>query len=160
MTLVASGVQTTSQAMGLANFACGSYTGDGTQGQVVVAIGFTPRYVRLINLTDGLTYEYLEGMREALGDTDLDDTILSTWSTGDETVDDNAAIVTNSQLVTATEMALNAPGAQSADLGVTGTTSVSYFRNIQSLPRLAFNAGSSGAITNIDAKVYSWIAFG
>lgn len=146
--------------MGIANFACGYYTGDGTQGQLVIPIGFTPRYVKLMNVTDLLFYEFFEGINAAAGDTDNDDTYLTTGSSGDITVDDNTAIQTNASIVTATEMALNVPGSSSADLGTTGTTTVTFVKYDNTQPRLAFNAGSSGAVTNVNSKVYYWMALG
>lgn len=160
MTLVASGVNALSQSGGVTNFASGYYTGDGTQGAIAVNIGFTPRYVKLMNLTDLLFYEYFEGMDAALADTDVDDTLLTTGSTGAVTNDDNNAIQTNASVVTSTQVAFPAPGAQSPDDGVNGTTTVTTVATDKSKPRLQFNAGSSGAITNVNSKVYLWMAFG
>lgn len=53
-------VTATSQSQGMANVATGSFTGAGAA--VDVDLGFVPRYVKLINVTDRTTYELVEGM--------------------------------------------------------------------------------------------------
>jgi hypothetical protein len=53
-------VTATTQAAGVANFASGSFTGDGTA--ITVALGFQPRYVKVQNVTDVETWEKHEGM--------------------------------------------------------------------------------------------------
>lgn len=45
----------TTQAQGIGNFASGSTTGDGTA--TAITLGFTPRYVRVFNATDVITWE-------------------------------------------------------------------------------------------------------
>lgn len=45
----------TTQDGGVSNLAVGSFTGDGTEVEVVT--GFKPRYVKLINLTDRIVDE-------------------------------------------------------------------------------------------------------
>ena len=50
----------TSQSMGVVNFATGSFTGDGTA--TTVTLGFKPRRVHLINMTDRIEQVWQEGM--------------------------------------------------------------------------------------------------
>lgn len=162
MTNVSAPPKPLGQEYGTSNFACGMYSGDGTQGAIVIPIGFTPRYVKLVDLTDNTIYEYFEGMSTINGDTAVpnEDTLLTTGSDGDVSIDKNSYIQTNMVLVTATEMALNAPGSSSADEGVTGTTTVTYEAPNQAVPRLSFVAGNSGAGVNVSSSKYVWIAFG
>lgn len=47
-------------ANGIANRACGKATGDGTA--LSVTLGFKPMTVTLFNVTDGVRFEYIEGM--------------------------------------------------------------------------------------------------
>jgi len=155
MTLVASGITPLSQAAGVVNMAQGQYTGDGTAGNIVVGIGFTPRYVKVWNVTDLLMYEFFEGM-----DSNLLQTLLTTGSTGAVTSDTNGNIITNAVVATATENALNAPGSQGPGLGVGGTTTVSFIETDKTKPNLQFVAGSSGARMNVSGKAYTWQAWG
>jgi hypothetical protein len=159
MTNVTTGLYPTSQSAGVVNYATGSYTGDGTAGDMTVAIGFTPRYVKLMNITDILFYEYWEGAAQAVGDSAVD-VWLMTGSTGVVTKDTTGAIVTNAVLKSPTEVAVNAPGSSSADDGTSGTVTVNYFTYDHTLPNLKFHAGSSGALSNVSGKVYVWQAFG
>lgn len=50
----------TSQDGGVSNLACGSFTGDGTI--TTVTLGFQPRRVELINVTDRISQVWQEGM--------------------------------------------------------------------------------------------------
>lgn len=50
----------TSQAMGIVNLATGSFTGAGED--VEVTLGFKPRRVHLINMTDRIQHIWQEGM--------------------------------------------------------------------------------------------------
>lgn len=50
----------TSQAHGVANFATGAFTGGGAVMEVT--LGFRPRYVHLINVTDRIEQVWQEGM--------------------------------------------------------------------------------------------------
>ena len=162
MTNVSSPPKPLGQAGGICNFASGYYTGDGTQGAIVIPIGFTPRYVKLINATDLLEYEYIEGLSTALADTAYpnEDTLLTTGSSGDITLDQNSVIQTNMKFVTATEVAYPASGSQSPDDGTLGTVAVIYEAPVQGDPRLTFLAGSAGAIANVSTKKYVWYAIG
>lgn len=50
----------TTNAMGVVNFASGALTGDGTA--ITVTLGFTPRFVKVVNVSDVETWEAHEGM--------------------------------------------------------------------------------------------------
>lgn len=50
----------TSNSMGVVNFATGSFTGDGNA--TTVTLGFVPRRVHLINVTDRIEQIWQEGM--------------------------------------------------------------------------------------------------
>lgn len=56
-------VGATSQSRGIANVASGSFTSDNTA--VTVTLGFVPRYVKVFNATDVITWEKTEGMAAA-----------------------------------------------------------------------------------------------
>lgn len=47
--------------------ATGSYIDTGTAAAFTLTIGFTPRYVRVVNETDGDKIEWFEGMADAEG---------------------------------------------------------------------------------------------
>jgi hypothetical protein len=153
MTNVSSGVYPNSQAGGVTNFAVGYYTGDGTAGDIPVALGFTPRYVKLMDITLGLYYEWIEGLPAT-------DTLLNTGSTGVVTVDTNSVILTNGMSITVTEMAVGVPGAQGAGEGTTGTVSIIEEYAAHTVQNLIFRAGTSGARANAAASLYYWMAFG
>lgn len=53
-------VNATSQAMGLTNFASGSFTGDGTI--TTINLGFRPRWFKIFNANAATVYEKFEGM--------------------------------------------------------------------------------------------------
>lgn len=56
---------------GVANFASGSYLTDGTAAAITITCGFTPRYVKVVNVTGGSTglifMEWFDGMDDANG---------------------------------------------------------------------------------------------
>lgn len=70
----------TSQDGGVSNLAVGSFTSDNTA--VDVTLGFKPRYVKVINYTDLLVWEWLDGFAAT-------HTLLTTGSTG--VITDNTA---------------------------------------------------------------------
>ena len=130
---------------------CGTYTGDGTAGNITVNCGCTHKKVRLHNMTDGLTYEWFEGMTAGYY-------LLHTWSTGVVTyVNTVAGLITgNMALTTRTEMNYPAPGAQTPDDGTQGTHTVTVESPDKTIPQLVFVAGASGAGSNVNTKVYLW----
>ena len=50
----------TSRSAGVHNFATGGFTGDATI--TTITLGFTPRYFKLFNATDAITWEKFENM--------------------------------------------------------------------------------------------------
>lgn len=72
----------TSQSMGVVNFATGSFTGDGTA--TTVTLGFKPRLVHLINVTDRIQQIWHEDMAAT--------TTLNTVAAGTATADTGTLI--------------------------------------------------------------------
>lgn len=56
-------VKATSNAGSITNFASGSFTGDGNA--TFISLGFNPRYFKLFNETDVVTWEKTEGTTAA-----------------------------------------------------------------------------------------------
>lgn len=69
---------------GVSNTAVTTFTGDGTA--LSLSLGFNPRYVQLVNLTDRTTYEWYMGM--ANGET------IKTVAAGTRTLDTADAAIT------------------------------------------------------------------
>lgn len=152
MTNVTTGLKAVGQAGGVVNIANGTYTGDGTQGAMTVNCGFSPKYVEVINVTDQITIEWMLGMAAT--------NTITRAANGTASLDTTSAIVSNNAIATATEVAYPPPGSSSPDDGTQGTVTVSYESPNRALPQLVFNAGSSGALMNVNAKVYTWMALG
>lgn len=146
MTLNTSGIGAYGQAGSIVNFANGGYVGDGS-GSVQVAIGFTPRRVKIYNVTDVTTYEWTADMPATNS--------FKVVTAGTMTVDTNSAVVTNNATVTVTEVATGAPGSQEPNDGTQGTVSVVYDNPVLANPQLVF-----GSVANVSAKVYAWTATG
>lgn len=159
---VLNGISPLSQSAGVVNLATGSYVGDHASGDgsgaysVAVSIGFTPRYVRLQNMTTGDMYEWMEGMAATK-------TLFTNHTGPAVTIDTNSVIVTNSTIVTATEVAPEgAPGASGAGEGTQGTVTLSYDNPALGTAQLVFNstASASGAPVNANGVLYVWLAQG
>lgn len=73
----------TSNAASVVNFATGTFTGDGTAIDVV--LGFTPRHIRVVNVTDVEAWDKFESMSAAQS--------LKTVTAGTTTIDTGSAIV-------------------------------------------------------------------
>lgn len=78
-------VGATSQAAGVLNFASGSFTSDNTAA--VVSVGFKPRWIKVVNTTDVIVWEKIEGMAAANS--------VKTVTAGTTTVDTGSAILIN-----------------------------------------------------------------
>lgn len=78
-------VAATSQAMGVDNFASGSFTSDNTA--TVVNLGFKPRWVKVVNTTDVIVWEKIEGMAAANS--------VKIVTAGTTTIDTGSAILIN-----------------------------------------------------------------
>lgn len=76
-------VAATSQSAGMANVATGSFTGAGAI--VDVDLGFVPRYIKFVNVTDRTIFEYMEGMAAT--------TTLKAVAAGTLTADTTSALV-------------------------------------------------------------------
>jgi hypothetical protein len=76
----------TSIAGGVANFSSGSITSDNTA--VTVNLGFAPRWVKVINSTDVIVWEKIEGMAAANS--------VKTVTAGTTTIDTGSAILLDS----------------------------------------------------------------
>lgn len=72
----------TSQDMGVSNFASGSFTSDNTA--TTVTLGFKPRWIKVVNSTDVIVWEKIEGMAAANS--------IKTVTAGTTTVDTGSAI--------------------------------------------------------------------
>lgn len=78
-------VSATSQDMGVSNFASGSFTSDNTA--TTVKLGFTARWVKVVNTTDVIVWEKIEGMAAANS--------VKTVTAGTTTIDTGSAILIN-----------------------------------------------------------------
>jgi hypothetical protein len=140
------GIGAYGQSGSIVNFANGGYTGDGS-GSIAVAVGFTPRWVKVYDITDATTYEWSADMPATNS--------MKQVTAGNLTVDTNSAIVTNGAQVTVTEVAYPAPGSQTPTDGTQGTVSITYDNPNLANPQLTF-----GSVCNVSAKVYAWVAMG
>lgn len=147
MTNAANGVPVFNQAGSIANFANGAYTGDGS-GAIVMPVGFTPRYVKVIDITDVTQWEFIEGMPA----NNTLKTVGGAAGVPAITVDTTGLIVTNGTQVTVTEVEFGGNGAGD---GVNGTQSIIEVYDNLGVPQLTFATG-----LNTSAKVYVWEAFG
>lgn len=140
------------QAGSVTGIASGSYTGTGDAGVIPIKCGFVPRYVKLMNVTDCISYEWFEGMAST--------NTIKQVANGTSTLDTNSCILVGNKTVTSTQVAYPAPGAQTPDDGVNGTTTVTQVVPDRTLEPLSITGGASGANVNISAKVYAWVAVG
>jgi len=66
----------TTQENSVANFASGTFSTDaGVAADYIIALGFKPRYVRVVNITDLLAFEWMVGLTNP-------GALLTTGSTG------------------------------------------------------------------------------
>lgn len=82
----------TNQAQGIVNVATGSFTGDGTI--TTVTLGFLPRRVELVNVTDRISQLWMEGMAAT--------TTLNTDALGARTANTGSLVVPKGSAVTDT----------------------------------------------------------
>lgn len=78
-------VTATSTAAGVSNFASGSFTSDNSI--TVVTLGFKPRWIKVVNTTDVIVWEKIEGMPAANS--------IKTVTAGTTTMDAGGAITIN-----------------------------------------------------------------
>jgi hypothetical protein len=146
MSLNTAGIGAIGQSGTIFNFANGGYVGDGS-GSIAVAVGFTPRHVKIVNVTDVTTYEWFADMPATNS--------LKTVTAGATTIDTGSAVVTNGSQVTVSEVAYGPPGSQSPNDGTQGLVNVVYDAPNLANPQLTF-----GSVVNVNAKVYVWFAKG
>jgi hypothetical protein len=79
-------VTASARADGIVNFASGSFTSDNTD--TIVALGFTPRWVKVVNTTDVIVWEKIAGMPAVNS--------VKTVTAGTTTMDAGSAIIFNS----------------------------------------------------------------
>jgi hypothetical protein len=75
----------TSRDAGITHLATGSITSDGTA--ITVTLGFKPRWVKVVNSTDAIIWEKIEGMAAANS--------VKTVTAGTTTIDTGSAILIN-----------------------------------------------------------------
>ena len=78
-------VAATSKAMSITEFSSGSFTSDNTA--TTVTLGFKPRWVKVINTTDVIVWEKIEGMAATHS--------VKTVTAGTTTIDTGSAILIN-----------------------------------------------------------------
>jgi len=78
-------VTATSKSSGVDNFSSGSFTSDNTA--TVVTLGFKARWVKVVNSTDVIVWEKVEGMAAANS--------IKTVTAGTTTIDTGSAILIN-----------------------------------------------------------------
>jgi hypothetical protein len=76
----------TSVSNGIVNFASGSFTSDNTD--TIVTVGFTPRWIKVVNTTDVIVWEKIAGMPAVNS--------VKTVTAGTTTMDAGSAIIFNS----------------------------------------------------------------
>lgn len=140
------GIGAYGQAGNAYNFANGGYTGDGS-GSIAVALGFTPRWVKILDVTGVIIYEWFADMPA----TDS----IKTVTGGTTTIDTNSAVVSNGAQVTVSEVAPGTPGTQEPNDGTQGLVNVTY-----DAPNLANPQCVFGSVVNVNAHVYAWVAQG
>lgn len=75
--------EATTQSGGRANIATGTFTGAGAA--VDVELGFTPRYIELINVTDAIIQKHIEGMPSG--------SVLNTTAAGANSIDTGSLLL-------------------------------------------------------------------
>ena len=78
-------VTPTTQAMGVCNFAAGSFTSDNTA--TTITLGFTARSVKVVNTTDVIVWEKIAGMAAA--------NAVKVVAAGTMTIDTGSAVLIN-----------------------------------------------------------------
>jgi hypothetical protein len=139
-------INAVSQAASIVNMACFFYTGDGS-GSILCNIGFTPRRVKVYDMTDATTYEWVSGMAA----TDS----IKVVTGGTTTVDTNSAVVSNSSLRTITTTGVYQPGSQGPGDGTLINQTVIADSPDPSIPQLTL-----GSVCNVNAKLYVVVADG
>jgi len=149
MSLNAAGLAPLNQSYGVINMATGNYTGDGS-GSIQVFVGFTPRMVKVYDITDVTTWEWVDGMPST--------NTVKTVTGGTVTVDTNSLIVTNGTSYSITENSAeegSTPGTGAAGDGQTSDITITAEYPTLGTAQLTFGSG-----LNTSAKVYAFVAMG
>jgi hypothetical protein len=147
MTLNASGIVPVTYDVNNASLATGTYTGDGS-GSIQVFVGFTPKMVKIIDVTDVTTYEWVQGMPATNS--------IKVVTAGTVTIDTNSAVLTDGKLfVQSSTGQYQPPGGagsgtiiNSGNILVWGTDPTLNYRCV------------FGAVANVSGKSYVWYALG
>lgn len=102
------------------NIATGHFTGDGTTTVVPVAIGFTPVWVKLMDMSTFESFEWIQGMAA----TDSNKVVASGPVVS---IDASSAVLTNGTIVSTTETGVYAPGTSEANDGSLINTTVGVY---------------------------------
>ena len=148
MTLATAGITPVTQnPSNLLNFASGTYTGDGS-ASAQLNIDWTPKYVKLIDLTDVFSWEWVQGMP-------ANDTIYFTGS-ADMAIDTNNVISTNGKLNSVSSAGVYSPAGNGPGDGTLINTSLTVWGPDPTNP----NNCTIGANGLVNGKSYVWFAFG
>lgn len=137
-------------SMSAKHFATGAFKDTGTVKKSVVKLGFTPRYVKLINATDRIAYEWFDGMAA--------DSMIQTVANGTVTLETSAGLTVGDLNTTTaglwtvyekTESTVGTPAAAAAD-----ETDCSRL-NVANEVIQGFNAPASILTTS---KQFHWVA--
>ena len=122
----------------------GRHLNDAAAAAVVLSLGFVPRYVQVVNLTDRISYEWYEGM--AAG------TTLKTAANGDRTLDTS-------------DVAISVDAGSGDQDGAAGTpdagTSVITTNTATAIPGIAPGGlVTIAAAVVLEDKQLTWVAIG
>lgn len=146
MTLNASGINAVTSNGPSLTLASGTYTGDGS-GTIQVNLGFTPIKVKVYDMTDATTYEWVQGMAA----TDS----IKVVTGGTMTVDTNSAVVSNGEVTSTSSAGIYPPGSSGPGDGTIIDTTVNVYGTNLAIPQLVL-----GSVCNVSAKAYVWVAEG
>lgn len=153
MTLNASGISPDTYTP-YANIASGHYQGDGS-GDITVNLGFTPIWVKLIDLaasTGSSSWEWVLGMAAT-------DALLGTGLV-DPAIDANSVVQSNAALLTEAETGVYQPGTSEAGPGTLINTTVIMFSPDKTKTQLKFSGGTGAQLANQTSHNYVWLAIG
>jgi hypothetical protein len=147
MTLNASGIGPSTYDVNNASLATGTYTGDGS-GSIQVYVGFTPKYVKIMDVTDVTSYEWCFGMPATNS--------IKVVTAGTTTIDTNSAVLTNGKLFTQSSTGqYQPPGGAGAGVIINSGNILTFGTDPTVSYRCVF-----GAVANVSGKAYVWYALG
>jgi hypothetical protein len=146
MSLNTDGVLYYSEAGGVASAAAGGYTGDGS-GSFTLFCGFSPKWVKIVDITGVLVYEWIQGMPATNS--------VKTVTGGTTTIDTNSAIVSGSSIITETTAGVYKPGSQGPGGGTLVNTTI-----VKESPNTSGARLTIGSVCNVSAHVYAYTILG